>query len=142
MELRTASQAFSLARSLEDDSAEFYDRLASAFPAGKELFSGFAAENRRFKTQVERAYYGVITDAIEGGFAFDMETDDFDLDTSDPASLDAARQRALQIEETVVRFYEVAAEQSRVLMADLPRAFDQVVRKRKRRFPQLGGDSG
>jgi rubrerythrin len=143
MRLRTASQAFSLAKDLEEESAVFYEQLAVWFPEHAEAFGGFAAGNRRFRQQVERAYYGVITDAIEGGFAFDMETDDFALDTSQPAGLDEALQRAKEMEAKVIRFYTEAADQSRTLMADLPRAFDQVVKRRNRtRLPALDELSG
>ncbi len=143
MRLRTASQAFSLAKDLEEEAAAFYDQLGGWFPEHAEAFGGFAAENRRFRQQVERAYYGVITDAIEGGFAFDMETDGFALDTSKPADLDAALDRAKDMEAKIIRFYTEAAEQSRTLMADLPRAFDQVVKRRnRRRIPALEELSG
>ena len=72
MRLHTASEVISLARRLENESADFYEGLCrDADDEG--LWRGFALENRRNIAQVERAYYGVISDAIEGGFAFDMD---------------------------------------------------------------------
>jgi len=138
MHLRTASQALTVVKEMEEASAVFYERLAGTFPEHEEPFGAFAAENRKFSTQVERAYYGVISDAIEGGFAFDLETDEFALETEPAGDLPAALEQARTNEDTIIRFYTEAADQSRSLMADLPRAFEHVVKRRRRkRLPKL-----
>lgn len=137
MELRTASQAFSTAKTLEAESASYYESLAAEFSEHAELFGALAKENHRFVTQIERVYYGVITDAIEGGFAFDMDVDEYTFDTAVPDDVASAAARALEIEDKIIGFYTQAADQSRALMADLPRAFDQVVKRRRRRLPEL-----
>ena len=66
MTLNTTSQVISLARKLEEDSAGFYHDLAQRHDKHGETFLAFAKENRKNVVQIERAYYGVITDALEG----------------------------------------------------------------------------
>ncbi len=43
----------------------------------------------------------------------------------------------VEIEEKIIKFYSDAANQSKMLMADIPRAFTRVVKKRSPRLPQL-----
>ena len=71
MRLHTTSEIISLARKLENESAEFYEELPRKYTKDEDVFHSFAKENRRNVVQIERTYYGVISDAIEGGFAFE-----------------------------------------------------------------------
>ena len=139
MKLQTASSVISLAKELEGKAAEFYENLAQRYTDGKDAFHSFAKENKKNVVQIERAYYGVITDAIEGCFAFDLESDDYPIETAlvDNADYSEALGRAVKIEETMVKFYTTAAEQSKSLMADVPRAFMLIVRKRNERLAKL-----
>jgi len=138
MRLNTASEVISLSRRLEEEGAEVYEMLAQRRPDDAESLGAFARENRRFVTQVERAYYGVISDALEGGFAFDLEADDFEIGTDTAGAVAGGDAKAaVAMEERMIRFYEEAAEQSQSLMADLPRAFRLVVKKRRRRLESL-----
>ncbi len=139
MKLQTASSVISLARELEGKAAEFYENLAQRYADGKDAFLAFAKENKKNVVQVERAYYGVISDALEGCFAFDLESDDYTIETAlaDNADYSEALGRAVKIEETVVNFYTTAAEQSKSLMADVPRAFMLIVKKRSQRIDGL-----
>jgi rubrerythrin len=139
MKLQTASSVISFARELEGESAGFYEALAEKFTEAKDSFLAFAQENKKYVTQVERAYYGVISDAIEGCFAFDLEAGDYALDTrlAEGAGYADALSQAVKMEEVLVRFYTVAAEQSQALMADVPRAFMLIVRKRNERLAKL-----
>ena len=41
------------------------------------------------------------------------------------------------MEEKILNFYQVAAEQSKHLMADVPRSFTLVAKKRSERVPKL-----
>jgi ketopantoate reductase len=66
MSINTCSGAISLSRELENESAKFYQELSTKFEKDKDLFLTLAKENDKFVKQIERAYYGVITDAIEG----------------------------------------------------------------------------
>jgi hypothetical protein len=138
--LHTASESISFAKKLETDSAAFYEALAGRYAAGAETFRAFGAENRKNVAQIERAYYGVITDAIEGGYAFNLDAADYALNTAlkDGADLAAAAAAALEIEKQIIKFYTEAAEQSRGLMADVPRAFQLVAKKRAGRLEKLG----
>ena len=140
MKLQTASSVISLAKELENKTAGFYEDLAERYAGGKDSFLAFAAENKKYVVQIERAYYGVISDAIEGCFAFDLDSDDYAVETAlagDAGQAEAVK-RATMLEETMVRFYTDAAEQSQSLMADVPRAFMLIVRKRNDRLARLG----
>jgi len=139
MTISTCSGAISLSRELENGSAKFYEELSKKFEKDKDLFLGFAKENAKYITQIERAYYGVITDAIEGCFAFDLNPEDYQMKTapSKDATYSNALKEALAIEEKILEFYRVAAEQSKHLMADIPRNFTLVAKKRSERIPKL-----
>jgi rubrerythrin len=139
MRLQTASSVISFARELEGKSAKFYEDLAQRFAEGEDTFLGFAKENKKNVVQIERAYYGVITDAIEGCFAFDLESDDYVIATAlaEKTGYSDALSQAIEMEETMVRFYTDATEQSQSLMADVPRAFMLIVRKRNDRLAKL-----
>ncbi|MCD6307205.1 MAG: hypothetical protein B1H11_01960 [Desulfobacteraceae bacterium 4484_190.1] len=139
MNLRTASETLSFIRELEEKAASFYEELAEKFPENKEDFLAFAKENRKFNKQVQMAYQSVITDAIEGCYAFDLETDDYALDTNLPstAGLAEAAEKALGMEEKITACYTLGAEQSGSLLADVPRNFKMVVKKRNNRLEKL-----
>jgi len=139
MAINTCSGAISLSRELENASGQFYQDLAQKFQKDKDLFLALAKENSKFVTQIERAYYGVITDAIEGCFAFDLNPEEYQLKTSLPKKISYAEAvgEALKIEEKMLEFYRTAAEQSKHLMADVPRSFTLVAKKRSERIPKL-----
>ncbi len=137
--INTCTQAISLSKELEEQSAKFYENFSKRCAEAEDLFLSFAKENGKFVTQVQRAYYGVITDAFEGCFAFDMNPEVYVLDTElkDETGHDRALAKALTIEERIIDFYTTAAEQSKSLMADIPRAFTLVAKKRNKRLATL-----
>jgi len=139
MKLQTASSVISFAKSLEDESAKFYQDLSQRYAESKDVFVSLAQENKKNIVQIERAYYGVITDAIEGCFAFDIEPDAYAVETAlaEGASYHDALGKAIELEEKIVKFYTDAAEQSKSLMADVPRAFMLIVKKRAKRGSEL-----
>ena len=139
MIINTCSGAISFARELENESAKFYQNLSERYGKDKDIFLSFAKENGEYITQIERAYYEVITDAIEGCFAFNINPDDYALQTelAEKTSYSEALARAIEIEEKIIKFYSDAAEQSKLLMADVPRAFRMVVKKRSDRQSKL-----
>ncbi len=137
MELNTASSVISLARELEEESARFYEGLAEQYSANKDTFLNYAKENRKFIKQFETAYYGVITDAIEGCYAFTIDPDKYKLNTQPAADISGVVGQAQEIEDSLVRFYTDAATQSKSLMADVPRAFILIARKRSGRKQTL-----
>jgi len=139
MVINTCSGAMSFAKELENESAKFYQNLSQRFVKDKEAFLSFAKENGEYITQIERAYYGVITDAIEGCFAFNIDPEKYRFKTelSEKTALSDALTKALEIEEKMVKFYSDAADQSKSLMADVPRAFRMVAKKRDNRKAKL-----
>jgi hypothetical protein len=139
MIIHTASEGITLSRKLENESAKFYEDLATKYNEDAETFLAFSRENKKNISQIESAYYGVITDAIEGGYAFNLETDNYALNTEIPEKADYADilKQAVAMEDKIIAFYTEAAEQSKGLMADVPRAFLLVAKKRGSRIEKL-----
>ncbi len=139
MKLCTASETLSFIRELEEKAAGFYEDLARRFPENGEDFLSFAKENRKYNKQIQMAYQSVITDAIEGCYAFDLESDNYSFETDLPENtgLADAANKALAIEDKIIACYNDGAEQSMSLLADVPRNFKIVVRKRINRIPKL-----
>ncbi len=139
MRLQTASEVISFLKQLERQSADFYKWLAKNIEAHKDLFLGFAKENEKNINNIERTYYGVITDAIEGCYAFAIETDIYQIE--DKCVLEGnysdAISRVLQIESTILQFYIDAAKQSHGLMADIPRVMERIAKVRADRVQRL-----
>lgn len=135
MRLNTASQVISLARKLEEDGARFYETMLRQYSEDGEVLSSFARENRNNIVQVERAYYGVISDALEGCFAFELDPTEYETvtDLAGDAGRAETLNKALEMEGKTVAFYTRAAEQCRSLLADVPRVFAAVAKKRARR---------
>ena len=139
MRLNTSASVISFAKQLEADSAAFYEKMAEGYPKAKEMLLTFSKENNNYATLVQRAYYGVITDAIEGCFAFSVETDRYVFEkepAKEPSFADALNQ-AIDMERKLLSFYTDAAEQSKAFMADVPRTFLIVAKKRKDREDKL-----
>ena len=139
MKLQTASSCISFAKGLEEQSAKFYQGLSQRYAEGEDIFLSFAMKNKKNGVQIERVYYEVITDAIEGCFAFEIDSGEYEIDTSleDKASYADALAKAIEIEEKMKGFYEDAAEQSKSLMADVPRVFVRIATKRGKRIAKL-----
>jgi hypothetical protein len=139
MKLHTATEVMSLAKRLESESASFYRDMSRRYAREGDIFAAFARENEGNIVQIERAYYGVITDAIEGGFAFEIESDDYTFEAmpEQNAPRPDALNKAISIEEKIQKFYTDAAGQSDTLMADIPRAFRLVAKKRYSRINRL-----
>ena len=137
--LHTASEVISFARRLENESAGLYQELSQRYPADGEVFLAYARENGKNVVQFERAYYGVISDAIEGAFAFDIDPDEYTFETAQTGDTNFADilAKAIEMEEKIVKFYSDAAEQSKSLLADVPRVFVIIARKRNNRGTKL-----
>ena len=140
MGLHTSAEIISFARKLENESANFYKILSQKYAKDEDVFLSFAKENGKNVLQIERAYYGVITDAIEGCFAFDIESEAYVVEATlaEDASYSDALGKAIELEEKIGEFYADAAEQSKSYMADVPRAFMLIVKKRNNRVAKLG----
>jgi rubrerythrin len=138
MRLNTTSQAISLLRELETKSAAFYQSMAEKHSGEEAVFTGFVKENRKNISTIERTYFGVITDALEGCFAFDIDPQDYDFQGTMPnGNLAEDLSTALEMEGRITRFYVDAATQSKSLMADIPRVMERIARARAERQNKL-----
>jgi len=140
MKLNTMAAVMSFVSKLENDSAAFYQGWASKFVEVEDKFSAWSKENTTFEKRVKQTYFGVITDAIESTFSFaKLDTSDYEFDTALPesASIQDVKKRADEIETTLKDFYFEAARQSDGLMADLPRLFRKIAKKREDRLVAL-----
>ena len=139
MKIQTTSAALSLGRELEETSAKFYEDLAAQYPQGKDAFLAYAKENRKNIAQVERAYFGMISDALEGCYAFNMESESYAIktDLAKGAGYAQALAAARELEKVIIKFYNDAAEQSQSLMAEMPRLFSLISRKKNERLAKL-----
>jgi hypothetical protein len=136
MKLHTASEVISLTRRLEDETGRFYEKLASA-GRNPQPWYDYVKENGQNVKNVERAYNDVISDALEGGFAFDIEADDFELRLPEPLPLPAVVREAIDIETRLAGLYTIAAQQSQSLLPDVSRAMVVIARKRRTRIESL-----
>jgi hypothetical protein len=137
MTLHTSSEVISLGRKLESDSAKLYENISTRFEQDKEIFLNYSRENVKNIKQVERAYYGAASDAMEGTFAFNIEESDFTFETGLAGNYGEVLGKAIEIEKMIARFYEKAAGQSQSLVGDIPRVFRLLVQKRAERVEKL-----
>ncbi|MFZ0448877.1 MAG: hypothetical protein WAL98_06510 [Desulfatiglandaceae bacterium] len=137
MKLNTMAAVMSFVSRIEDASATFYEKCAVQYPDMKDTFLSWSKENRKFEKNVKRTYFGVITDTLESNYAFEgLDTDDYAFETDVPEDAPKTGKRAHEIEEKIKAFYLKAAELSEGLMADIPRLFKKIAKKREeRRLP-------
>ncbi len=140
MKLNTMAAVMSFVSKLENDSALFYQDWAMKFSEVEDIFSAWSKENKTFEKRVKQTYFGVITDAIESTFSFSkLDTSEYEFDTtlSEDAGIQDVKKKAEDIEATLKDFYSGAAQQSEGLMADLPRLFRKIAKKREDRLTEL-----
>lgn len=136
MRLNTMAAVMSYVSKIENDSSSFYEKHAGNHPELKETFLFWAKENKKFEKNTKRTYFGVITDTLESNFAFEgLDTDDYDFEMTLPDNADPseAAKKAREIEEIIKKFYLKAAHLSESLMADIPRLFMKIAKKREGR---------
>jgi rubrerythrin len=140
MKLNTASAVISFAKELEENSIKYYENLIQKYAQEKETFLAFIKENKKNIVSVQRVYQEGITDAIEGCFSFEgLDTDNyiFNQKLSADASYSNVLESAIKMEEKIQKFYLDSAEVSKSLMADIPRLFERIAKKRDKRMMQL-----
>ena len=82
MKLNTASAAVRFAKQLEDESRQLYERVSERYPEWQPSLATFIRENTRNVGSIDRAYIGVVSDALDTQFAFEgIDTDDYGLVT-------------------------------------------------------------
>ena len=137
-EQTTCSAIISFSAKLESNSSKFYEELAEKSAGNKEIFLAFAKESRKNKVLVTRTYQETITDALEACF-IQIDLSNYLAETplkENMSYLDALKM-AIELEEKASKFYFDAAEQSKSLLATIPRAFRKVAEKRNNRKPKL-----
>ncbi len=137
MRLHTASEVISLLRLRENECGEYYEQLGKSAPEHSPMLKGLAQENRANVVAVQRAYNNVISDALEGGYAFDIDSKDLDLTLPKGNSFSGAVEAAVAMETAMVRLYSIAAEQSHALLPDVSRAMSLIAAKRQARIEKL-----
>jgi hypothetical protein len=140
MKLNTMAAVMTFVSKIESDSALFYEDQAEMYPELKDTFLAWVKENKKFEKQVKRTYFGVITDTLESNYCFEtLDSDKYEFQTSlaEGAGQSEAAGRAREIEETIKRFYLEAARLSDCLMADIPRLFKKIAKKREERCLSL-----
>ncbi|TET92344.1 MAG: hypothetical protein E3J46_01530 [Desulfobacteraceae bacterium] len=136
MKLNTMAGVMSFVSKIENDSASFYRNYAKNYPELESTFLSWNKENKKFEKNIKRTYFGVITDTLESNYAFQgLDTDDYNFETQLPENVDSseAGKKAREIEETIKNFYLKAAQLSDGLMADIPRLFRKIAKKREER---------
>lgn len=136
MKLNTTSAVVSFAQELEENAIKFYENLIQKYPQDKGTFLSFVKENKKNIVSVQRVYCEVITDAIEGCFSFEgLDTDTYTFDTELPKDLSYpdVLEKAIKIEEKIQKYYLDSADVSKSLMADIPRVFERIAKKRDKR---------
>jgi hypothetical protein len=139
MILNTVSAVISFANKLEADSATFYEELSCKYNKYEDTFSYFAEENVENLTQIKRAYYELISDAIEGCFTFNISPKKyiFLADLTENTSYADALNKAVEIEEKVIQFYYDTVKQAESLIAGMQTIFMIVAKKRGKRISKL-----
>ncbi len=138
MKLNTASAAIRFAKQLEDESRVLYERVSERRPDWQPALAPYIKENKRNVGSIDRAYIGVVSDALDTQFAFEgIDTDDYELATDLPGSPVEVVAVLAANEDTIIAFYRAAGDSSRDLLADVPRAFDRIASKRSRRTVEL-----
>jgi hypothetical protein len=140
MKLNTMAAVMSFVSKIENDSASFYRNYAEKYPELESTFLSWNKENSKFEKNIKRTYFGVITDTLESNYAFQgLDTDDYNFETQLPENVASseAGKKAREIEETIKNFYLKAAQLSDGLMADIPRLFRKIAKKREERCQSL-----
>ena len=138
----TTSAIISFAERLENESSQFYEKLAEMAKKDKEVFVGFAEEGRKNKSLIVRTYRETISDALEACFSFeslDLNEYSTEVTVTQETSFLNALKMALELENNASKFYADLAECSASLLATIPRAFKRVAETRKNRITKLQG---
>ncbi|UCE43971.1 MAG: hypothetical protein JSV57_00260 [Candidatus Bathyarchaeota archaeon] len=134
----TCSAIISFAQRLEEASSKFYEETAGKYAEGREAFLAFAKECMKSKVLVTRTYQETISDALEACF-IQMDLSDYpaEIALNEGQSYHGALETAMKLEENARRFYSDAAEQSKSLLATIPRAFKKAAERRNSRKLRL-----
>ena len=137
-EQTTCSAIISFAGKLEDTYSRFYEKMAEKYIEGRETFLAFAKESRKNKVLVTRTYQENITDALEACF-IQINLSDYLAETTltEDMRYSTALKTAIELEKKTSKFYLDVAEQSKPLLATIPRAFRKIAERRNNRKLKL-----
>ncbi len=139
--LNTASGLIEYYTKYEDRIKSFYETLAEdeRCAANKELFKSMAEGNEKHKKEVLRAYYEVITDAIEACYIRSLDETKYEVDTEITPEMTYADilRKAVGIEEKSGGFCAEAYRCTSGLLADISVAFRRVSRWKAKRAEKL-----
>lgn len=146
MRLNTTSETISFLRELETKSADFYQSMASTYSELETFFLNISKDNRKNISTIERTYFGVITDALEGCFAFDIDRSEYEIpDATATGNYNDDLTASLQFEDKIAKFYTDGAQQAKGLMADVPRVMERIGKariERRKRLAELLENAG
>jgi rubrerythrin len=136
--LNTAASVISYVSRIEQESSGFYEKWAPESEEFMESFLSFAGENKKHEKNVKRAYYGVVSDALETNFCFQgLRADVLWPAVPQGATSEEVLKASFNHEKSVLAFYNKAAETSRALLADVSRAMGRVAKMRKARVERI-----
>ena len=145
MKLNTMAAVMSFVSRIEGDGIALYEICADRYPEAKETFLKCAKENKKYEKWVKQTYFGVITDTLEACYSFEgLDTDAYEFEPVVPegAPLAEAIRGILEVEGKTKGFYLAAATVSEKLMADIPRLFKKIAKKRDDRCRALEALAG
>jgi rubrerythrin len=138
MECTTAASVITYVSKIELDSAKLYEQWGKLHEKLRDSFEAFAKANKKNEQRVKRAYYSVVSDALETNFCFkDLRADIVMPEFSKGASVSEVLNLAVTLEKEIRNFYVKAANSSRALLPDVPRQMDKVSQERTKRVEQL-----
>ena len=140
MECTTAASVITYVSKIELDSAKLYEEWGKLHEKLRNPFEAFAKTNKKNEQRIKRAYYSVVSDALETGFCFkDIRADIVMPQFSKGASVSEILKLAVTLENEIRNFYGKAANSSRALLPDVPRQMEKVSHERTKRVEQLEG---
>ena len=138
MECTTAASVITYVSKIELDSATLYEQWGKLHESLRASFEAFTKANKKNEQRVKRAYYSVVSDALETGFCFkDLRADIVVPEFSKGASVSEVLNLAVRVEKEIRDFYVKAANSSRALLTDVSRQMDKVSQERTKRVEQL-----
>jgi len=137
-ELNTAAAVIAYVSKIEQETAEFYETWARKHDECSEIFQSFVKDNRKNEKNIKRAYYSVVSDALETNFCFEgLRVDMARPQVAQDASSSDVLKTSLELEKSIRAFYEEASAVSKALLADVTRVMDRVAKSRKVREEKI-----
>jgi hypothetical protein len=143
MECSTAASVITFCSTFEKKSARIYEEWARTHEQFRDSFMAFAKINNRNEQRVKRAYYNLVSDALETGFCFSNLKTDIDIpESGNELNVLAILNTALEFESKIQQFYFSAARSSKALLADVSREMEKIAHERSKRIEQLQAMAG